>query len=308
MSLELVAGRRVIASISGGKDSAAMSLHLRDQGIEHDRVFMDTGWESEKTYDYLRGELTRVLGPITEIRGKLQMEDLVRKKGMFPSRVRRFCTQELKVFPMRDYMRSVEEECINAVGIRAAESAARAKQPEWEWSDTFDCEVWRPILRWTEQQVIDIHKRHGLRPNPLYLEGASRVGCWPCIFARKGEIAHIARTDPERIDRIRALEADVGEASDARRIEQGKEELRARPAWFQAKIGRTNCWPIDTVVEWSKTAHGGRNGDLFASDPSDEGCMRWGLCETGPAYEPPISEEKWNEHREGLKTWKLGPD
>ena len=49
----ITAGRRVIASISGGKDSAAMSLWL----TEHDRVFADTGWEYEATYEYLRGPL-----------------------------------------------------------------------------------------------------------------------------------------------------------------------------------------------------------------------------------------------------------
>jgi hypothetical protein len=91
-----LAGRRVVASVSGGKDSAAMSFWLTEQGIEHDRVFCDTGWEHTKTYDYLRGELTSVIGPIVEIRGDLLMPDLVRKKGMFPSRTRRFCTEELK--------------------------------------------------------------------------------------------------------------------------------------------------------------------------------------------------------------------
>lgn len=58
-------GRRVIASISGGKDSAAMSLYLHELGIEHERVFLDTGWESPITYEYLRGELPKVIGPIT---------------------------------------------------------------------------------------------------------------------------------------------------------------------------------------------------------------------------------------------------
>jgi 3'-phosphoadenosine 5'-phosphosulfate sulfotransferase (PAPS reductase)/FAD synthetase len=78
---ERLAGRRVIASVSGGKDSAAMCLWLREQGIEHDRVFMDTGWEHDLTYEYLRGPLTALLGPIVEIRAPLLMEDLIRKKG-----------------------------------------------------------------------------------------------------------------------------------------------------------------------------------------------------------------------------------
>ena len=93
-------GRRVVASISGGKDSAAMSLYLTELGIEHDRVFMDTGWEHDLTYAYLRGPLTEKLGPITWLEPKRKMEELVLHKGMFPSRQRRYCTQELKVFPM----------------------------------------------------------------------------------------------------------------------------------------------------------------------------------------------------------------
>lgn len=184
--IDRIAGRRVVASISGGKDSAAMSLWLTEQGIDHDRVFLDTGWENELTYTYLRGPLTALLGPIVELRGPLLMEELIRKKGMFPSRVRRFCTQELKVKPMQRYLSARidgGEDMINAVGIRAAESEARSRMPEWEWQDGFDCEVWRPLLRWSEQDVIDIHRRHGLAPNPLYLLGASRVGCWPCIYA-----------------------------------------------------------------------------------------------------------------------------
>ena len=68
-------GRRVIASISGGKDSAAMSLYLRELGIEHERVFLDTGWESPITYEYLREELPKAIGPITWLRGERQMEE-----------------------------------------------------------------------------------------------------------------------------------------------------------------------------------------------------------------------------------------
>src|SRR3954471_22427545 len=78
---ERLAGRRVVASISGGRDSAAMSLWFTEIGIEHERVFANTGWESDVTYDYLRGPLTDKLGPITEIRGDLDFVQLVEKKG-----------------------------------------------------------------------------------------------------------------------------------------------------------------------------------------------------------------------------------
>jgi len=34
-----------VLSLSGGKDSTAAALWLREQGIPHVRLFMDTGWE-----------------------------------------------------------------------------------------------------------------------------------------------------------------------------------------------------------------------------------------------------------------------
>jgi len=267
-----LAGRRVVASVSGGKDSAAMSLYLTELGIEHDRVFCDTGWEHDLTYEYLRGPLVEKLGPITWLEPKRKMEELILHKRMFPSRMRRYCTQELKVRPLAQHFKTrmdAGDDVVNAVGIRAAESESRSKMPEWEWQDGFDCEVWRPLLRWSEQDVIDIHHRHGLRPNPLYLKGAERVGCWPCIYARKDEIKLIADIDPARIVHLRVLEEKVSaQANDTR-------------AWFQDKSGGTGeTWPIDKAVAWSRTARGGKQFELFAADSRDAGCMRWGLCET----------------------------
>lgn len=235
-----LAGRRVVASVSGGKDSAAMSLYLTELGIEHDRVFCDTGWEHELTYEYLRGPLTEKLGPITWLNPPKKMEELILHKGMFPGRLRRFCTQELKVKPLAKYINSrmdAGDDIVNSVGIRAAESESRSKMPEWEWQDGFDCEVWRPLLRWSEQDVIDIHHRHGLRPNPLYLKGFSRVGCFPCIFARKDEIRHMADMEPARVERIRDLENLVTIGASARALGRGEELQDGTLGWFQAKSG-----------------------------------------------------------------------
>lgn len=279
-----IGSRRVVASVSGGKDSAAMSLYLTELGIEHVRVFADTGWEHPATYEYLRGPLTAAIGPIEEVRGPLTLPDLIRKKGMFPSRLRRYCTTELKVKPLAAFVRGFDE-AINAVGIRAAESQARSSAEPWEWSDTFDCEVWRPIVRWTEEDVIAIHRRHGLAPNPLYLLGASRVGCWPCIHARKAELRLVAEVDPARIDQIRALEHDVGEAARARYEARGETFASLGyqpPTFFADPLAAAGAWrsfPIDDAVVWSKTSRGGRQLDMFA--PESDGCARWGLCEKG---------------------------
>lgn len=167
---------------------------------------------------------------------------------------------------------------MSAVGIRAAESEARSKMVEWEWNKDFDCWVWRPLLKWSEQEVIDIHTRHDLRPNPLYLKGAERVGCWPCIFARKSEIRMLAEIDPGRVDEVRALEEELTVLA-SQRAEAKGEELKHRRTWFQGQEAGFTM-PIDEAVAWSRTSRGGKQVELFA--PPREGCMRWGLCETSP--------------------------
>lgn len=266
--LAKLAGRRVVASISGGKDSAALSLHLRELGIEHERVFMDTGWEHPATYEYLRGELTRALGPILELKPEVPMRDLILfKKMAFPWGRVRFCTEHLKVFPMQRHLNALVEQghdVVNAVGIRRDESQAREDALEWEWNRGFDCETWRPLVAWSQADVIAIHQRNGLRPNPLYLQGAARVGCWPCIHASKADIRRVADTDPARIDTIREME----------------QHLTAK-----AGAPRTFFKPgtIDEVVDWARTSRGGKQFEMFAAAGRDQGCMRWGLCDTGSA-------------------------
>lgn len=273
-----LAGRRVVASVSGGKDSAAMSLYLTELGIEHERVFMDTGWEHAATYEYLRGPLTDKLGSITEVRGELDFVQLVAKKGLFPSRVMRFCTELLKVVPVQRWLAAradAGEELVNAVGIRRAESRARSAMAEWEWSDGFDLEVWRPLVTWTAEDVAAIHRRHGLAMNPLYAMGASRVGCWPCIHARKSEIALVARLDPGRIDQIRELEHELNEAGEARDRAKGRPFVVRSMFSFHGGDNRHVPLPIDQAIEWANSKRG-----EWQPPGAGEGCMRYGLCDT----------------------------
>lgn len=290
----------IIASVSGGKDSTAMSLWLTEQGIEHKRVFADTGWEHESTMDYVNNYLPDIIGPIDHVAGPRTMEELIMHKGMFPTRLRRFCTEHLKVNPIKKYLEKVDPErnAVNCVGLRAQESLARSVLDEWE-HDTrprgVKRWVWRPLIKWSYQDVIDIHTRHAVRPNPLYLSGSERVGCWPCIFARKSEIRHIADHDPDRIDLLRVIEANVAEAA-LKRYEAKGETMESlgyhAPTFFHSKDWKSKkgvnggMMTIDEVVEWSRTARGGRQFELFYEEAQD-GCMRWGLCDSAGELDKP---------------------
>jgi len=318
---EKLDGRRLVVSVSGGKDSTACCLHLMELGYgpdDYDRIFFDTGWEHDFLYDYVENDLPAVVGPVTRLSAQIDLPDdvvaiaekfekmlgvdyssmvrLCLKKGMFPSRVRRWCTQHLKVYPARDYLLEREGQVINVVGIRAQESAARSMMLEWEHSGTFKCDVWRPLIDWSEEDVIGIHQRHGVRPCRLYLEqGSTRVGCYPCIFARKAELRAMSDYTPERLEVLGELEKVVMGMAATRYAAKGEtfESLGYQPpTWFQNPISRTDpktgkragdTWPIGKVIKWARTTRGGSMDqiELFTDPTGHQGCVRWGMCDTG---------------------------
>lgn len=240
-------------SLSGGKDSTALALLSIEKEADARFIFCDTGNESPKTYayiDYLDEKLESMTGrkilrikadfsrEITQKQQKLiavgEFEradactptgipflDLAVLKGRFPSTMARFCTQKLKIEVIikefSKYLRAGYD-VRDWVGIRADESTRRAKMPEMELFLTDDqtgCEAWhyRPILKWTANDCFEMMKRHGVEPNPLYKEGFSRVGCFPCISCRKEELRIIAEKYPGVIDRLNDWEVKVGRAS-----------------------------------------------------------------------------------------------
>ena len=209
--------------------------------------------------------------------------------------MQRFCTRELKIDPLRAYHDTVGDNTVSALGIRADESESRAKMAELEdepvgrlsWGGW----IWRPLLRWSIADVLAAHSRHGIPVNPLYQRGHNRVGCYPCIYASKEEIALIAEHAPARIEEIAEMERECTDLRVERNAEHVPTEKRpkryahAEATFFQTRHG-VGPMNIESVVAWSRTTHGGRQLPLLAEPPRG-GCMRWGLCDTGIDATPP---------------------
>lgn len=205
--------------------------------------------------------------------------DLVILKGRFPSTVRAFCSEELKrnpiieqiMLPLMDKGHLI----LSWQGIRREESLRRSRANECEevGGGLFN---YRPILRWTAADVFEAHRFIGLKPNPLYSMGMSRVGCMPCINTRKDELREIADRFPEQIERIAEWE----------RIACGASKRGAATFFCSSDLGEKRsdkayeAGNIVQFVKWSRTSNGGTNLDLFKQGLEIPSCSSmYGLCE-----------------------------
>lgn len=158
-------------------------------------------------------------------------------------------------------------------GIRAEESPRRSCYSMWELSpESESMTIYRPLMGWSVEDVAAMHRRHGIKLNPLYGMGFSRVGCMPCIQSNKQDIRLVSRLFPEHIAKIRKWE----------RIVRAVSRLGQATLFQQNTTGSNVPVGIDEVVRWSMTRRGGKQFDVlaYATPPTSEVCIyAGGLCE-----------------------------
>lgn len=183
---------RHILSLSGGKDSSALAVYLRDKIPDLEYVFCDTGKELEETYDYLN-KLEVFLGKkITYLRNEERtFDDLLKARGGFlPSPKVRWCTQYLKIRPFEKYVG--DSVCYNYIGIRADEhrSGYISTKPNIIAKYPFK----EAGIR--KEDVTRILEESGLGM-PKYYEWRSRSGCYFCFFQQRIEWVGLLDNHPD---------------------------------------------------------------------------------------------------------------
>lgn len=217
--------------------------------------------------------------------------DLCLWKGRFPSARARFCSEELKRNPIMEQVQiplmAKGRQVVSWQGVRADESLSRSKLLEREIVGTQanggGLSIYRPLLSWTAAQCFEMHRRHGIKHNPLYAQGMGRVGCMPCIHARKDELLEISRRFPGHIERMAMWESAVGKASKRRAstffagATVARDQIKKGGLVGEEIVAVAGIW---SAVEWSKTSRGGRQFDMLRASNDTPLCSSiYGLCE-----------------------------
>ena len=219
-------GALVAVNSSGGKDSQYMTILLsrvvpREQLLVVHAPLGEAEWPD--TIEHIENTIPPgvpfTLAPVASGKSLLQR---VEERGKWPDSARRWCTSDFKVTPiereLRRYLMSHPRfagRLVNAMGLRADESAARARKTPWKRSDRnsragrtwFD---WLPIFDLSTDDVFRIIHDAGQSPHWAYAAGMSRLSCSFCILASRADLRRAAELRPGLYREYVDLERRIG--------------------------------------------------------------------------------------------------
>jgi 3'-phosphoadenosine 5'-phosphosulfate sulfotransferase (PAPS reductase)/FAD synthetase len=192
---------RHVLSLSGGKDSAALAVYLRDRVPEMEYVFHDTGKELPETYDYI-ARLESILGRrIAITTPEDTFEHWLAVFGdMLPSNHRRWCTKMLKLKPFEAWIG--DDPTINYVGLRADENRTGYISTKPNITAVYPFQE-DGLVR---ADIMRILEDSGLGLPPYMAWGRSRSGCFFCFYQQKIEWVRLKRTHPDLYERAKEYE------------------------------------------------------------------------------------------------------
>jgi len=224
-------------SFSGGRTSGLMLwLGIQAHGgklpKDHHVVFANTGKERNETLDFVRDCSINWNVPITWIEHRREPGDprltyaevtyetasrngepftkLIQLRNFPPNPVARFCTQDLKIRPMKVYMMGLGyHHWYNIVGIRFDEPlrAARIKDPEKKK------ERWESLVPLFDAKITkeDVFSFWGKQPFDLRLD-SYEGNCDLCFLKSRSSKIRVIKEHPELADWWIEQERETGAA------------------------------------------------------------------------------------------------
>lgn len=201
---------RHVLGLSGGKDSSALAVYMRDRVPEMEYFFSDTGKELQETYDFL-DRLEAFLGkPIVRLNMNADANSnrdfdhwLTVYGGLLPSSQIRWCTVNLKIRPFEEYIGA--DHAYHYIAIRADEDRIGYKPPSI--SSLRNIEPKYPFKEdgITKEDVYRILEESGLGL-PDYYKWRTRSGCYFCFFQRKSEWVGLLEQHPDLFELAKGYE------------------------------------------------------------------------------------------------------
>lgn len=202
---------RHVLGVSGGKDSAALAIYMRDKypEIDIEYFFTDTGEELPEVEEFL-GKLEGFLGkPIARLNPKRNFTFWLRQYNHFlPNANSRWCTRQLKLAPFEEWVRpmlAAGDKVTSYVAIRADEDYREGYAAK---ADNLFVKLPFREAGIDKAGVIDILENSGVG-YPKYYEWRSRSGCTFCFFQQKIEWVRLRERHPEAYEAAKALEKDA---------------------------------------------------------------------------------------------------
>ena len=188
-----------VVALSGGKDSSAMALRLRElyPDREFEYVCTPTGDELPEMDQHWRN-LEEMLGTPLKKLSTLTLEQCIDREKMIPNFRARFCTRILKIEPFIDYMNNLPAGSIMYVGLRADETGRLGLiEPD----STFEVEM--PMQEWAITDVMNyLSARNVTVP--------TRTDCGACFYQRLHEWKALLDNHPDRYEAYAAIERRMG--------------------------------------------------------------------------------------------------
>lgn len=203
---------RHILGLSGGRDSASLAIWMRDHHpeLEIEYFFTDTGKELPEVHDFL-DRLEGYLGrPITRLNPDRDFDFWLREYNNFlPSPRTRWCTRQLKLRPLEQWLRPSLD-----AGVRVHSYVAiRADEDRSGYQATHENMIVHFPLRDAgvdKAGVIELLDASGVG-EPEYYSWRSRSGCTFCFFQQKIEWVRLMREHPSAFEEAKAYEKDAVE-------------------------------------------------------------------------------------------------